>query len=717
MRSLPQMLIALAVVTSIIVGWHYYLWARLVRDTALPAGVRLGLSIALCLLGLSMPVMLLAQRSLPREVAHVLAFVAYGWMGVAFFLFFSLVAMELLRPLLRLWLSRDVAKDAGDAAAVLEVATDADKRLALARIAGGIAAALGVGTSAYGLSRALGSIPIERVTVALPRLPASLSGLSIVQISDVHIGPTMGGTWLRGVVEKVNSLDPDVVVITGDLVDGTVAVLGPEVRPLADLKAKHGVFFVTGNHEYYSGAADWVLFLTSLGIRVLENEHVSIERDGASFDLAGVNDFNAPHGGHDVAKAVAGRDESRALVLLAHQPRSITEAAAHGVGLQLSGHTHGGQMFPWNLLVRLQQPFVAGLHRLEKTWIYVHRGTGFWGPPMRVGAPPEIARIELVSEGAAPAAKALFRRPERRPHRLEDTLAGPAMGGIVVKAAVVGEREPQRRQLHGRLAELQIERFDGVVRDGRGHVHEQIGACHDEQPGQKRGHLEADRPHQTALGQRGLDHVGLLVAHAHDDVPCREPLLDRERPTQRRVMPPAGHAEAQLAERAGEQIVAVDETRGRERQGGGFGGEPVDEIGTNRAKADRQPGCLGGQGGDEARGERDEQIGQGDVEAEAARAGLERGRRGDRGGERPERLRERLGHRQGAGRGPERGARTHEQGIAEREAELGEAVARRRLGDAETPRGAGDVALFEQDVERHQVRGVEARREHHRTVP
>lgn len=397
MRSLPQMLIALAVVTTIIVGWHYYLWARLVRDTALPPPVRLGLSIALCLLGLSMPVMLLGQRSLPREVTHVLAFVAYGWMGVAFFLFFALVSVELLRPLLRLWFAKAAAPDA------LDAATDEGKRLALSRIAGGVAAALGVGTSTYGLTKALGSIPIERVTVALPKLPRSLSGLSIVQISDVHIGPTMGRVWLQGVVEKVNSLDPDVVVITGDLVDGTVAVLGPEVRPLADLKAKHGVFFVTGNHEYYSGASDWVLFLGSLGIRVLENEHVRIERDGASLDLAGVNDFNAPHGGHDVAKAVEGRDPSRALVLLAHQPRSITEAVKHGVGLQLSGHTHGGQMFPWNLLVRLQQPFVAGLHRLEGTHIYVHRGTGFWGPPMRVGAPPEIARIELVSESESSA--------------------------------------------------------------------------------------------------------------------------------------------------------------------------------------------------------------------------------------------------------------------------------------------------------------------------
>lgn len=383
------MLIALLVMSSLVFGWHYFLWRRLVRDAELPPLARRIATAALVLLGASLPAIMMAQRSLPRVVLRPLAFFAYGWMGLAFFLFFALLIGELVRPVI--------------GAALRAKEPNVDRRLALSRIVGGLGAAVGLGEGTYGLTQALGAIPVEQVTILLRRLPERLSGLTIVQISDVHIGPTMGRTWLAGVVAKVNALSPDVVAITGDLVDGSVDDLRNEIAPLGELRAKHGVFFVTGNHEYYSGAEAWCAHLRSLGVRVLDNERVRIggerdgQDDGASFDLAGVNDFNAPARGHDLAKALAGRDPSRELVLLAHQPRSITEAAAHGVGLQLSGHTHAGQMFPWNLLVKLQQPFVAGLHRVRDTWVYVHRGTGFWGPPMRVGAAPEIARIELRS--------------------------------------------------------------------------------------------------------------------------------------------------------------------------------------------------------------------------------------------------------------------------------------------------------------------------------
>jgi predicted MPP superfamily phosphohydrolase len=205
-------------------------------------------------------------------------------------------------------------------------------------------------------------------------------------------------------VRQTNALAPDLVAITGDLVDGSVDELRHLVEPLRDLTARHGVFFVTGNHEYYSGADEWIAHLPTLGIRVLRNERVDV---GGLFELAGVDDASAHRilrdHGQDVPKAVEGRDPSRPLVLLAHQPKAIGQARAAGVDLQLSGHVHGGQMVPFNWLVRLQQPFVSGLHLVEKTWVYVSQGTGYWGPPMRVGTTAELTYVELHPEGTAPS--------------------------------------------------------------------------------------------------------------------------------------------------------------------------------------------------------------------------------------------------------------------------------------------------------------------------
>jgi hypothetical protein len=231
----------------------------------------------------------------------------------------------------------------------------------------------------------------------IDRLAATASGTRIVQLTDVHVGPTIGKGFIEDVVKRANALEPDVIVITGDLVDGSVEELAEHVAPLGTLRARHGVYFVTGNHEYYSGADAWIAHLERLGIRVLRNEHVAIGGEGG-FDLAGIDDLSAHGQGHgaDLAKALLGRDAARACVLLAHQPRAIALANELGVDLQLSGHTHGGQMFPWNFAVRLQQPFVAGLHRLGRAQIYVSNGTGYWGPPMRLGAPAEITEIELV---------------------------------------------------------------------------------------------------------------------------------------------------------------------------------------------------------------------------------------------------------------------------------------------------------------------------------
>jgi uncharacterized protein len=242
-----------------------------------------------------------------------------------------------------------------------------------------------------------------RVDVPIADLPAALHGFTLAQISDVHVGPTIRQDYLQRIVTRVNALGADVVAITGDLVDGRVAELAPHVAPLAGLQSRHGTFFVTGNHEYYSGAHAWIIELRRLGLTVLLNEHVVLRHGvlAESLILAGVTDFSAGHfdtaHASDPHAALLGSPAGAVRVLLAHQPRSAVAAAKAGFDLQLSGHTHGGQFWPWNLFVRFQQPFTAGLNRLEGLWVYTSRGTGYWGPPKRFGAASEITVLRLVA--------------------------------------------------------------------------------------------------------------------------------------------------------------------------------------------------------------------------------------------------------------------------------------------------------------------------------
>ncbi|WP_334188594.1 metallophosphoesterase [Noviherbaspirillum sp.] len=246
---------------------------------------------------------------------------------------------------------------------------------------------------------------VVNVDVPIDNLPDALHGFTIAQISDIHVGPTIKHGYLDAIVDKVNRLDADMVAVTGDLVDGTVSRLAPHTAPLAKLKARHGAYFVTGNHEYYSNAHAWIPELRRLGLRVLMNEHVVLRHDGAPLVVAGVTDFSAHHfdPSHrsDPRRALAGAPAQAAVkVLLAHQPRSAPAAADAGFDLQISGHTHGGQFYPWNLFVPMQQPFTAGLNRLRQLWVYTSRGTGYWGPPKRFGAPSEITHLRLVRASA-----------------------------------------------------------------------------------------------------------------------------------------------------------------------------------------------------------------------------------------------------------------------------------------------------------------------------
>lgn len=246
---------------------------------------------------------------------------------------------------------------------------------------------------------------IVKIDIPVFQLPEALQGFSIAQISDVHVGPTIKKGFVERIVQRVNALKADLIAVTGDLVDGSVADLSADTAPLAQLAALHGAYFVTGNHEYYSGERAWTQEVRRLGMHVLKNEHVVLRHNGASLVLAGVTDFSAHHFDpaqrSDPAGALLGAPANAgARILLAHQPSSAAAAADAGFDVQLSGHTHGGQFWPWNHFVRFFQPFTGGLDRLKNMMIYVNRGTGYWGPPNRFGVPSEITHIRLVA--AAP---------------------------------------------------------------------------------------------------------------------------------------------------------------------------------------------------------------------------------------------------------------------------------------------------------------------------
>ncbi|MEQ9499222.1 MAG: metallophosphoesterase [Deltaproteobacteria bacterium] len=376
------------VMTILTVLTHIYLYRRLFADPNWPEQAkRFGLMFV-ALMAVLLVTGAIAPRFVPRTIGGLLAGVGFAWMGSLLYLGLVLVSADLLKLL-------NFGVEAATGTDLL-----AGRRELLARGAAVTAGALTSAVAVPAVRSALGDVDRRELEVKLSRLPPALSGLKIVQLSDVHVGPLIGEKFMKTIVDKVNAEKPDLVVITGDLVDGSVRELSRHTAPLGRIESRYGKFFVTGNHEYYSGVEPWLAELRRIGIRTLRNERVSIG-DAASFDLAGIDDQRsqgmAPGHGPNVRNIVAGRDPERELVLLAHQPRSIGYAEEAGAGLQLSGHTHGGQLWPASAFVRFTTPYVAGLyHHDPTTQIYVSRGTGFWGPPMRLGAPAEITVLHLV---------------------------------------------------------------------------------------------------------------------------------------------------------------------------------------------------------------------------------------------------------------------------------------------------------------------------------
>ena len=332
--------------------------------------------------------------------ARLLAWVTYLSMG-----FFSILLTIVLARDLGWLLVAAVQKAAVLAAALVpgggaSAPPDPERRRLLIRsMSIGILAAAG-SLTAYGLFEARRRPALVRISVPIATLHPDLEGIRIVQITDIHAGLTIGRDFIERVVEQANELHPDIIAFTGDLVDGSVAKLRDAVAPMAGLSAPLGKYFITGNHEYYSGAEPWVEEARRLGFTVLLNEHRVIGRGGGSLLMAGVTDHSAAQfvrsHASDPAKAFAGAPECDARILLAHQPKSLKAALPYRVDLQISGHTHGGQFFPWNLLAAVDQPYVSGLHKHEQTWIYVSRGTGYWGPPVRIAARSEITLFTLT---------------------------------------------------------------------------------------------------------------------------------------------------------------------------------------------------------------------------------------------------------------------------------------------------------------------------------
>ncbi|MYT11811.1 hypothetical protein YWIDRAFT_01032 [Streptomyces sp. SceaMP-e96] len=441
------MIFALIVVPvlGLFFGVHRYLWCRLVRDTTTPGSRprRTGTVAAFVLPLTTLAAFLSGRAGAPFPLQQALSWPGYLWLALVLYLTLALLAGEVVRAAcLRAVRTRertepdpsssaghghkpraqtppptpDPSPDPGPSPAphptpspspssaptLLPPPTPAlpplatpPRRLFLARAVAAGASLAATAAVGYGTATILRGPVVKRVTIPLAKLPRAAHGFRIAVVSDIHLGPALGRAHTRRVVETINRTRPDLVAVVGDLVDGNVADLAPAAEPLRELQSRYGSYFVTGNHEYYSGADQWVDHVRELGIHYLENARTELP----GFDLAGVNDVagQTENAGPDYDQALSDRDPARAVVLMAHQPVTVHDSVRYGVDLQLSGHTHGGQMWPFTYIADATNPTIAGLERYGDTQLYVSRGTGTWGPPVRLGAPPDVTVVELAS--------------------------------------------------------------------------------------------------------------------------------------------------------------------------------------------------------------------------------------------------------------------------------------------------------------------------------
>ena len=377
--------IAAVVALLLVVVITYWLHRRLVVATGLsrgPAIVADGVLIAGMILGVV--AFLIGAGQIDPSWARVFGFVGYTWWAVVFYLMLGVLVIGIVALAVRLTVRLRGGERPGRPQRWLQVAT-------------AVMVVVALGIVGYGLIEA-DRVRVTEETVTITKLPEPLNGLRVALITDLHVGPARGAGFTRRVVEEVNATHPDVVILGGDLADGRVAQVGRDLEPLRDLKAPMGVYGVSGNHEYLGedDGGNWLDFWETLGVVPLRNERVELRRDGAVIDLAGVYDRTAPDPYRpDPDAALAGRDESRVLIYVAHQPLQAEDVRDRGIDLQLSGHTHDGQLWPFSYAVALQQPVVSGFGQVGDVTVFTSRGAGAWGPPVRVGAPPQIVVLTL----------------------------------------------------------------------------------------------------------------------------------------------------------------------------------------------------------------------------------------------------------------------------------------------------------------------------------
>jgi predicted MPP superfamily phosphohydrolase len=371
----------LSILLSATVVMHAYFWWRLVAATSVGKPTRTLLTAAILGLAIFFPLPFFASRYFPHPAREIALWIGFLWMGFSLLLLAALVAGELPRAVFGLFGSADPSRR-----------TFISRAIAVGALS---IASLGALFAFWNSSR---EPLVRRVRVELSKFPEAMSGTTILQISDLHAGGLIRQEQIDSIFRCAGELHPDLIVLTGDLVDGSSEHHAETISAIGTLRTKFGVFFVTGNHEYYSGVEDWLTYLRNLGVRVLRNERVPIGSGNEGFDLAGIDDPQGrvlPGHGPDLSKALEGRDPNRAVILLAHTPKGVEENSRAGVDLQLSGHTHGGQIWPFTYLTRLAHPRISGEYRVGRMVLYVNPGTGFWGPPMRLWTRAEITLIEL----------------------------------------------------------------------------------------------------------------------------------------------------------------------------------------------------------------------------------------------------------------------------------------------------------------------------------